>query len=260
MVIGKNDDFWVFTIHIILCKDVVHFYDSITPRVFFVKSHSETIVHREVKNIRQVRFIIRFDGRIVGPWSHKRRLRQPGFANHRKIRIFHPYASCPISHSFLFRIRIGIHADSVKTGIFDPPDAVLDEVITQIFVVLVQIGHHGVEPAFLENIAVVIGGMWIENGSRPEIRFGIFWKLVDPVLRRQIVDPVMFISAVIKNHIHNHFQIFFMHRLNQVFVILVASISSVNFVKIGNRIAVVRKCRHIIFEQRIKPDCCKTKL
>ena len=64
---------------------------------------------------------------------------------------FYPFASW--HHLYIW---IGVHAQAVEVGVFDPPDSPLLEVLQQVGVLEVHIGHWAVEPTAVGEQTVVL--------------------------------------------------------------------------------------------------------
>ena len=108
----------------------------------------------------------------------------------------------PVGQEVLVGVGPRVYADSGQVGVLDPPDRVLDQVVRQVGIPLVEIGHARHEPTVDEGAAVDLGGVGIVQGfadvvGRHEAA------VVDPVAGGQIVHPPVADAAVVGNQIHD---------------------------------------------------------
>ena len=69
------------------------------------------------------------------------RLFKPGFAHNIEVGVLVVDNLHPPCHGFGVGVWVGVHANAVDAHCLDPPDAVLDEVVHHMRIVLVEIGH-----------------------------------------------------------------------------------------------------------------------
>ena len=69
------------------------------------------------------------------------RLFKPGFAHNIEVGVLVVDDLHPPCHGFGVGVWVGVHANAVDAHCLDPPDAVLDEIVHHMRVVLVEVGH-----------------------------------------------------------------------------------------------------------------------
>ena len=127
------------------------------------------------------------------------------FAKDGEVRIFGFYFLSPVGHIRGIVVRVGIQTETIYTGVFDPPDVVLGEIILNVGVVLVHIGHVAIEPAVEHLFGIGCCSMRVGNGAVPEVGVGIFWPLVYPAFHGHIADEPMLGAYVVVHQILNDF-------------------------------------------------------
>ena len=139
----------------------------------------------------------------------------------------------------------------------------MDEVLDDVRIALVQIGHGGHKPSVDGFLQVYFRCVWVEHrrefvaglqilgvgfraiwhaGLLVTPRAGAFLeplRLIQPIVRGQLFEPRMFKSAVVENHVHHHFKPLSVGFVNELAVFLVGAKARVYFIIICRGISVV---------------------
>ena len=144
--------------------------------------------------------------------------------------------------------------DAIDARIFNPPDTALNQITRYMTVTLVEIGHHGSEPAVGGNLLFILTGMDVHHTGRLERSLYIVGMKVEPFLRRLVLKQVVLAAAMVENHIHHYFQTFSVCLVHHVTEILIATEAPVYLIIICNGIPMIRTALHVIFLRRVQPD------
>ena len=120
------------------------------------------------------------------------RVADPLFSHDIEIGIFLHYGAGPIRHKVFIRIWVGIHPDAGQPQVFDPPDAVLDEVGRHQVVALIEVGHGFNEPSVDETVIVVLRYIGILDNGFFMVGLHVSVRKIDPVMGGFVVHPPMF--------------------------------------------------------------------
>ena len=147
---------------------------------------------------------------------------------------------------------MGVLADSVDPGIFDPPDAVLDEIVGNERIPVVQVRHPPVEPPVGEEFPLGRSSMRIDRS--PFVVAGSHEGVVEvqPVPARKVVHPPMGAAAVIEYHVHHDLHSVVMGLPDESDIFFHGSETGVHRIIVGNCVAVIGPCGILL--DRIEPD------
>ncbi len=93
----------------------------------------------------------------------------PALAHDVELRIFALNVAAPSGHCMEVGIGIGVHAYAVDAALLDPPYGVLDQVALEVGIALVEVGHLFDKPSVGGALAVVVGGVGVEECGEPVV-------------------------------------------------------------------------------------------
>ena len=152
-------------VEIVIYEVVVYAVETIPPGVgLLVLCLIDAVVEGEVHNGWQIAVLLTELGvflpcRCVGWFCH------PCLAYGVEVRIFLADNLHPLCHGVAVGIRISVHTDAVDTHCLYPPDTVLDEILDDVGIALVEVGHGGYKPSVNGLVQVNLRGIWIDHWS-----------------------------------------------------------------------------------------------
>ena len=219
VVANEGEEIVQISIMIILCEGVIHASKAIAPTFAIArKSSTNSFFRWEVHYGRQVRIEAIVVLMISLPISYFRSRTRPAFAYDIDMRIFVANGFAPIRCRHFLIIGIRIYAQTIQISIFNPPDCPLLEILQEVGIVKVHIGHVGVKPTGIVDIAVIFRCIDIIRGRKYIVGLRIGAELMNPILIREILHPPMRQTAMVGHHIHNEFQAFLMRHLHHLAV------------------------------------------
>ena len=192
------------------------------------------------------------DGTCLPPGGESGSDGIPGFTGDVEVRIFLHRLLAPAGTEDRVHVRMRILADAVDAGVFDPPDAVLDQVVGDQRIVLVQVGHALVEPAVGEEFALGRGGVGIDGRPFVVARADELVVEIEPVFRRQVLHPPVAAAAMVEDHVHDDLHAACVGLVDEVDVLFHRAETRVDVIVIGDGIAVVGAGGVLL--DRVEPD------
>ncbi len=221
----------------------------------------EGVLHRkaerEVGDARQVRVVVVGVGLevvlpvgLVGHGGH------PALAHDVEVGVLLQHGRRPARHVVLVGVEVRVHPDAVDAGRLDPPERVLNQVGGEQLVVLVEIGHGGDEPGVRQLLAVVLGGIRVDDGGTLVVGGAVFVEVVDPVAGRRVVHPPVPVADVVVDHVHDHLQVPLVGAFYEPAERVVAPEARVHPIHVGGRVAVVGAIfrGHVVLEDGRDPE------
>ena len=190
---------------------------------------------------------------ILLPRGGVGRIGHPSLADHVEVGILLVERLHPAGHSAFEGVGIGVHADAVDTDGLYPPDAVLDEIVHHIGVVLVQVGHGRDKPSLHRLTLVHLAGIRVAHrcqliASLQEAgtaRIAGATRLlepvfqVEPVVAGHIGHPRMLEAAMVEDHVHHNLQSLLMGLVGQTAILFVGAEARIDAIVVGRGIAVI---------------------
>ena len=176
-------------------------------------------IEREVHHGLQVAVLLG-NLAVALPSSSVRRLFKPSFPHHVEVGIFLVDGLHPARHRTSKGIGIGIHANAIDAHCLNPPDAVLNEIVHHMRIVLVEVGHSRYKPTLNSLLLIHLACVRVEHGSELvasaqevgtasiacAIRLLEPFVSVEPIIARHIGHPRMLKAAMVENHVHYNLQ------------------------------------------------------
>ena len=134
---------------------------------------------------------------------------------------------------------MGILANTVDAGVFNPPDTALNQEAGYVAVALVQVRHGLGKPTVYCNLIFVFGCMNVLYAGCLIRSTDIFRFEVEPILGRLVAEQEVVAAAVVENHVHDYFQSLFMSLVDHSEKIFVGTIAAVYLEVIGDGITMV---------------------
>ena len=198
--------------------------------------------------------------RVLLPIAHADVVVYPRFSHNIEVGIFFQHGLIPPRHGCPVGIGVSVLPYAVDAGVFHPPDGVLDEVLDQVRVTLVQIGHDLNKPSVLGIDAVGFHSVRIAHSGNAVACLNILALVVEPRVVGSVGEKEVLGAAMVEHHVLHYLQSLGVCLLHKLAVSLVASIAGVNFVIVGDGITMVGVRRHIVDLQRRGPDSSYTKV
>ncbi len=197
--------------------------------------------------------------RILLPERNVRGIVHERFAHNIEIRIFvhHPFG--PPCHSIFVVVRKRINANTVQIGIFRPPDGILHQIVFHKRIAVVHIRHGGIKPTVFVSESVCFRSIGIKLRCLAVIAsfetfFSVF-PLMNPVLRRQILNHPVVQTPVIRHKIHDEFHVSFVKFGRKPFKIFIGTETRINFIQICRSVSVIGIIFLVIQSKRCIPEC-----
>ena len=255
MVRTEDKDVLRIGIERIVGNRVKHLGDTLVPiLIISVKSLAESAMQGKIHDRREVGVESVAVHRPVLPIGQLGDVVCPDLAHYVDVRILLAHRGTPLGHRHLLIVRISVHAQAVKVGIFDPPNSPLLEILQQIRVVEVHVRHRGIEPSALHVVPVDAGRIGIVLHREIAVGVRILRPLMDPVRERKVLHPPMRITAVVGHDVHDHLDAALMAFAHELAVHLIVSEAGIDAVIVTAGISVVGLARLIVLEQRSVPD------
>ena len=204
----------------------------------------------EVHNRLEVRVEAILVHIITLPICELRNRRGPHLTNNIEVGVLRHNGLAPLAHRHLLVVGVCIHAETIQIGVLDPPYSPLLEVVEQILVVEIHIGHRAVKPSALHLIEVRLRGVEIHICRECPVRLRIFRPLVGPIREGLVLIPPMRRRAMVGNDVHNNLQTAVVALLDILLEELVATEAWVYEVVVAARVAVVRRAILVVEQQR----------
>ncbi|MNT21301.1 hypothetical protein D3C72_1566370 [compost metagenome] len=148
-------------------------------------------------------------------------------------------AICPFGHKIKIIVRIGINSESIYCRSLYPPDMALGQIILNVWVLFVHIGHCGNKPAFDHFLFVICRGIRIKNCLVFVRCLRIGRPFIEPVGHRFVFYRPMITSDMIGHHIKNQFHLTFMQLFTQLDIGIVATKTGINMIGFGVGITMI---------------------
>ena len=106
------------------------------------------------------------------------RLLKPSLAHYIKVGVIAIDYLHPPGHRLSVGVWVGVHPDAVNAHRLNPPNAVLNQVVHHMCVVLIQVGHGRYEPALNGLFQVNLAGVGVKHGCQFVTRLlevGVAW-------------------------------------------------------------------------------------
>ena len=153
-----------------------------------------------------------------------------------------------------------ILANAINTCVLDPPDAVLDQIASQMGIPLVQIGHASGEPSIHQNIFLRLWRMYIHQRPFKVRSLHKIVLMIQPIFRRKVFQPPVTTTAMVEDHIHHHLYTPVVRLIDQLAILLVRAKTRIYLIEISDRIAMVGASRHTVFQNGIQPNRGKSQI
>ena len=177
----------------------------------------------------------------------------PALAHDVEIGVFAEHVGGPPRHSLHVGIGIGVHADAVDLRRLYPPYRVLGEILHQMRVALVEVGHGGHEPGVDRMLEVIVGDVGVVDGGEAVVGHRVALGMVEPVGRRGVLHPGVVGAGMIEDHVHHHLQTPLVGVLDQGVPLLVGAEAGVDVVIVGGGVSVIASARHVVLKHGADP-------
>ncbi|MNK95367.1 hypothetical protein D3C87_1156010 [compost metagenome] len=162
--------------------------------------------------------------------------------------------SCPFCHKSQIVVWIGVYSKPIDTRIFNPPNMALQNVLLNIFIFLIHVGHSLYKPSFFHSVSICNSSIGIENSLILISGLCKTWPLMQPFFKRFVDYSPVVKSYMIWNDIMHQFHFTFMQFLTKFTIGLIGSQSWINLIIFGICISMIRSLRHIIGQYRCQPN------
>ena len=193
-------------------------------------------------------------GIVLLPVGHLRDVHVPALAHNVHLGIFVRHGLAPLAHGFRLVVRIGVHPESVQSGVFRPPDGPLLEILEHEGVLQVHVRHGRDKPAALLALQVPLRGMRVHVHGEERIHLHVGLVHMVPVLERRVLHPPVGGAAVVGHNVHDHLEPTLMRLLNKGLVQRIVSEPGVYMIIVRAGIAVVGLPGLVVQQQRRAPD------
>ena len=217
------------------------------------QSLADGVAQREIHDRGQVR--VESVAVLVAalPVCQLRDVARPALAYDIYVGILLAHGPAPLAHRLLLVVGIRVHTQTVQIGIFDPPYGPLLEVLQQVWVVEVHVGHRAVEPAALLYLKIGVRCVGVHVCGEEVVGARILREAVYPVLEGHVAHPPVGAAAVVRDDIHYHLQAAAVALRNERTVQLVRPETRIDMVIVGAGISVIRSVGLVVEQQRRAP-------